>query len=107
MTEDFLYADNRIQGPETGVIEVNAIGGHAFFEQCVFHVERFIVTLSVIVAADDEVIDFAGEEKTGGGVHAVFEEGIGPAADDALGASENETNVAVRNQRYVRVGFAT
>ena len=105
LAKDFFDTDDRVQCAEAGIIQVDAISGNAFFDEGVFHVGGLVVALRVVVAADDQVVDFIVKEKTCGGAHAIFEIGIGVTTHDFFGTAEDKGDMAMRDRGYIRVGL--
>jgi hypothetical protein len=63
--------------------------------------------VDVVVAADDEKINFAEMVELRRGGNSLFKKWIGPAAGKAFGTSQHKPNTPVRNQRGIRVSFIT
>ena len=58
LTKYLHHSDYGIEGSEACVVQIDASGRHALVHQRVFHVGGLIIPLHVVVAADDEIVDF-------------------------------------------------
>ena len=50
---------NGIQGPKSCKIRINTVFGNAVFHQGELHVFRLVIVFPAVIAADDDVFDFA------------------------------------------------
>lgn len=76
LIENLLASDNRIEGPETGIIQCHYILGNTQIQQSLFHIQRFVVITGIVIAAENNVFDFAFFKQPGSSLHSVFKEQI-------------------------------
>jgi|SRR5271169_2961288 len=105
LTEDLLHPDHRIQGSEPSVVQIDSIGRHSLFEQCVLHVGGLIVPLDMVVAADNKIVDFPVVADFGSRGNSVLEKEIGPTTENRFRIPDNQAHAPVRNGRHARVGL--
>ena len=73
LPEYLFHADDRIVRPEPGIVEVYRLRRHAPPDERLLHVLRLVVTLAAVVAADDQVLHFAGMIQCSGRIDPVVE----------------------------------
>lgn len=95
--EYFLGADHGVERAEAGVVEVNYLFGDALCHEVLHHPRGFVVGFVGVVAADEDVVDFAGTVETDAGVESANIEGVDCAVAVVFARAEDKADLVVRN----------
>lgn len=95
--EHFLGADHGVERAETGVVEVDGLFGDALRHEVLHHPRGFVVGLVGVVAADEDVVDFAGPVEADAGIESANVEGVDCAVAVVFARAEDEAYLVVRN----------
>ena len=96
--EHFLGADHGVEGAETGVVEVDDFFWDALRHEVLHHPCGFVVGLVGVVAADEDVVDFAGPVEADAGVESANVEGVDCAVAVVFACAEDKSDAVVRNE---------
>lgn len=95
--EYFLGADHGVERAEAGVVEVNDLFGDALRHEVLHHPRGFVVGLVGVVAADEDVVDFAGPEEADAGIESADIEGVDCTVAVVFARAEDKADLVVRN----------
>ena len=95
--EYFLGADHRVERAEAGLVEVDVLFGDALRHEVLHHPRGFVVGLVGVVAADEDVVDFAGPEEADAGIESADIEGVDCAVAVVFARAEDKADLVVRN----------
>ena len=95
--EYFLGADHGVERAEAGVVEVDDLFGDALRHEVLHHPRGFVVGLVGVVAADEDVVDFAGPVEADAGIESADIEGVDCAVAVVFARAEDKADLVVRN----------
>lgn len=95
--EYFLGADHGVERAETGVVEVDGLFGDALRHEVLHHPRGFVVGFVGVVAADEDVVYFAGPVEADAGIESADIEGVDCAVAVVFARAEDEADLVVRN----------
>src|SRR5207244_11576793 len=104
LTKYLHHSDYGIDGSEACVVQIDASGRHALVHQRVFHFGGLIIPLHVVVAADDEIVDFPMVVAFRRRRDAVLDIRVRPATEHAFRTPENQSYTAAGYRRSVGHG---
>jgi len=104
--EDLARTHDGVERPEAGAITIDSFRGNAGLQQTVAHLRGFVVISSAVVAADQQIVDFACMKKRGSRSDACIEKWIIAAVAKLLVTSQKQPDGSMRNQCDVRKSFA-
>jgi len=97
-TEHFLGADHGVECAEAGIVEVNDLFWDALRHEVLHHPCGFVVGLVGVVAADEDMVDFAGPVEVDAGVESANVEGVDCAVAVVFACAEDKSDAVVRNE---------
>ena len=95
--EHFLGADHGVERAEAGVVEMDGLFGDALRHEVLHHPRGFVVGLVGVVAADEDVVYFAGPVEADAGVESADIEGVDCAVAVVFARAEDKADLVVRN----------
>lgn len=95
--EYFLGADHGVERAEAGVVEVDDLFGDALRHEVLHHPRGFVVGLVGVVAADEDVVDFAGPVEADAGIESADIEGVDCTIAVVFARAEDKADLVVRN----------
>lgn len=105
--EYFLRPNDRIQRPETSIVEINLLGGHTFGDKLIFHISRLFITENVIVSAHEKIIRLPLAIKFSRCCYPILKKQVGTVVRQVLLAAQHESHGAMGNGMFVRIGPAS
>ena len=100
LPENPLNSDHAVQGSEAGIVQIDAIPGHALGNKSLPHLPGFVVVPVGIVSGYHDVADFAGMIKVAGGIDAGRPEAVDAAVHQILGGAQHEAGAVVGDGVY-------
>lgn len=98
---DFLGADYRIEGPETGVIQSHRRFRHAELERQGLHLSRLIIAAIIAPAAEQQMFDLSTVIQPRGIFHPRAKERFDLPASKAWNGAQNEADVVSRQLFHI------
>lgn len=95
--ENFLGADHGVERTEAGVVEVDDLFGDTLCHEVLHHPRGFVVGLVGVVAADEDVVDFAGPVEADAGIESADIEGVDCTVAVVFARAEDKADLVVRN----------
>jgi len=107
LIKHLFAAHHRVEGAKASIIQRHHILRNAKFEQSLLHIHRLVVVLRVVVATEDDVLDFALFPKPCCGFHPVPEKQIFFPAPHKLAGAEHQSYIVGRQLTNIKEDLIT